>query len=406
VIVPPTFTAGVAFPFEIELFGDKIGVFGAYNYILNQATEAYNQTATGVKVVGFATGANLAIWPKTGGAWSQLGKYSGDDDLNPPQDVLYIGGSITGGGSSTDPFTLQLPVWLMASYPQKKYINIVQSYGGRTSWTQLVHMADIVATNPKLIFVDYAVNDSGNVIPESAEALVRVLRTKLPNAVITVGIFTWPDNYSHMDAARRAARDLWKELITRYSLQTGDNFATDICTLEGHTEATIPDADVEKYLPAVGDMHPNDLGHSTISNGFETSLATILPALASQWTPPLPTRYIANSVSYEYDPIIRNGIDNDGETGAGWSTSGTARLSSTANDTIKWTGTFSSFGLDCNYGGGAGTVAWDVDGGGYTNLDLTNYLLDLLISSFARGTHTVTLKVISGTVRINKFEVV
>lgn len=401
-----TWTIGNTYRIEIHTNGSIIRTF-VDKLSKHAVVDIFNLTATSAKVSGFATGADFVSWPKgTEGEWASLASFFSDSDLNPPQNVLFVGGSITAGGTSSNPFTTQVHAWMDTTYTAKKYVPTLQTTSGRGSWTQLINMANIVAANPSLIFIDYAVNDTELVTAgneEAAEAFVRLLRTKLPNAVLTAGIFTWPDNYSHMEAGRRAARDLWKELITRYDLQTGSNLAVDICTAEGHTEANIPDADVEKYF-ADADVHPNDLGHTTIANGYKASLPDVLPALASQWTPPLPDRYIADSVNYEYDPILRNGTDNDGETGTGWSTvSTTYRQSSTADDTIQWAGTFCSFGLDTNYGAGAGTLAWKVDSGDYANIDLTTYLPNLLVSAFARGAHTVTVKVISGTVQIKKF---
>ena len=53
---------------------------------------------------------------------------------------------------------------------------------------------------------------------------------------------------------------------------------------------------------------------------------------------------------------------------------------------------------------GGNLVAWSLDGGAYTNINLAaNAVAIAAISNFALGSHTITLKIISGTVTINRF---
>ena len=166
------------------------------------ASDTFNQTATSATVSGFATGADFVAWPMgTEGEWNSLQSFFSDTDLNPPQKFLYLGGSITGGGSSTSPFTIQVEAWMRASWPQIKYVKLDQHFSGRGSWTQLINMANIVAAQPKLIFIDYAVNDTEAIeksTQAAAEAFIRLVRTKLPNTVISCGILlNWKKISSH-----------------------------------------------------------------------------------------------------------------------------------------------------------------------------------------------------------------
>jgi hypothetical protein len=116
----------------------------------------------------------------------------------------------------------------------------------------------------------------------------------------------------------------------------------------------------------------------------------------------LPTANYNDVADWMHDPIDRTGVDNDGETGTGWTTvDTTSRRSSTVNDTIAWTGTFCSFGVEA---AATGVFAWKLDDGEYTNFDLTGRGgLVVQVGSFARGAHTITLKVVSGTITIERF---
>jgi lysophospholipase L1-like esterase len=275
---------------------------------------------------------------------------------------------------------------------------------GTGSWYGLVRLqADVIDKAPALVFIDFAVNDSvdgsggrANGFHPAAEALVRRLRTALPNAMLVCNILCWPDGYSSMDEDRRLAREKWLELADRYGLK--------LIRWDTYLETLLPDpyddTDVEAYFNAAGDVHPNDAGHDAIADNIIASLGTV----TGNYSGALPEYYYADETpDFEQTPQPVNGADL-AQTGTGWAEDGTAIESSTADDTASYTGIFCSFGLDTNYSTGAGTVAWSVDGGAYTNVDLSAKGVAFgEVSNFARTEHTVTLKVISGTVRINRF---
>jgi hypothetical protein len=83
-------------------------------------------------------------------------------------------------------------------------------------------------------------------------------------------------------------------------------------------------------------------------------------------------------------PIVRNGTDSDGETGTWTTQATTARQSNLSNSTISWTGTFSSFGLDCQ-SPSSGVLPWSVDGGAETNYTLSTAGNKDFFASFDRG---------------------
>ena len=111
--------------------------------------------------------------------------------------------------------------------------------------------------------------------------------------------------------------------------------------------------------------------------------------------------YYDDVADWLHTPIRRSGTDNDGETGTGWSTVGTERHSSTVDDTIEWTGTFCSCAIALS---GPCTIAWKIDAGAYTEMVQvvgSPGLRELYATD--RDVHTVTIKVVAGTVKINGF---
>jgi hypothetical protein len=149
-------------------------------------------------------------------------------------------------------------------------------------------------------------------------------------------------------------------------------------------------------MDVTGSVHPSNLGHAAIADQIEAEYTN------TEYSGDLPTR-LTNCAEFEVTPIIRLGTDNDGETGT-WTTAGTGRTSSTADSTITWTGTFRSFGID-NNSVASGVLSWQVDGGTWTNYTLTTTPV-LISADYTLGSHTVVIKVISGTVRINEFHAI
>jgi lysophospholipase L1-like esterase len=323
-------------------------------------------------------------------------------------DIAYLGGSITFGTDASDvnvtSWRALLSAWLTAHKPSNEFTYQNAGVGGTGSWYGLARLqADVIANNPGEVFIDFAVNDANldgggthtNGYTSCAEALIRRLRTALPNAKLYCWIFTYPNNYSGITANYRAARDKWITLAAAYGLT--------LLRWDTYLESLMPpayvDADVESYLTAPGNVHPNDAGHDAAFDLAVTEVAS----LTSNNPGALPARIYSECVDYEVTPIIRNGIDNDGETGT-WSTSGTRRVSSEADATVHWTGDICGFGLDTLIGAGTGVVAWSLDGGAYTNRDLTAITTQsYIVTNFPKGVHTITLKVISGTVTIKRF---
>lgn len=318
--------------------------------------------------------------------------------------VVYLGGSITDG---SDASSRETNSWraLTTAWMRKQLYTFNQNHynagvGGTPSWYGLIRLqTDVIDRSPALVFIDFAVNDADsgrgsrtNYFYPSGEALIRRLRAALPNAKLVCNIFSCPQNYSFMVGSRVTARNLWLELASRYNLTLirWDTY------LEGLMGVGYNDVAVEAYLTAAGNVHPNDAGHAA---AFATISAN-MGEVTGNYSGSLPAYYFPTETpDFEQAPHITNGADLV-RVGSGWVVSGTAIISSTANDTAAFTGTYCSFGLDCN-NAASGVVSYQVDSGSW--IDVTLGTTPLFIDNFARGVHTVTIKIKSGTVRINRF---
>lgn len=316
-------------------------------------------------------------------------------------EIVFLGGSITAGANASD--------------AAHRYVNLTMEYlkthqsrygyswynagvGATGSWWALFRLAaDVIAKAPDVVSLDWSVNDFDRLSSKgAAEACIRLLRTALPNVrlcgihFLNVAGAPGADPTNTLEAVKLNVL----ALFNHYNIPWID-FAADIQAL------VAGGADLSTYL--ADQVHPTDAGHARAAAIYETTVANQLAGGGGS----LPARLYDNG-DYENTPIIRNGTDNDGETGTGWSTvGGTARQSSTADDTIKWTGTFQSAGIDGNHGVGAGVLAIKVDGAAYNNINLSSsalaYLQAMWDGSGFRGGHTITIKVVSGTVKINRF---
>jgi hypothetical protein len=324
--------------------------------------------------------------------------------------IGYMGGSITYGSSASDPFgtswRARLGAWWPSSRTNHTFTNHMSAISGQGSWNNLVRLqSEIIDNNCAVLFLDGAVNDSiedeigthEDGLYGCAEALIRRAIAGLPSARFIIWIFTWPEDYSYLNDNQIASRDKWLALAEHYGLQVlrWDEY------IESLVGAGYGDDDITAYLYAAGNVHPNDAGHLA---AYEYAIAN-LADISGNAPSPLPARLHATSADFEHPPIARYGTNNDGETGAGWATvSTTGRQSSTAGDTIAWSGTFSSFGLKTNISTGAGALRYKVDGGAWATLNLS--LIggsSYVVTSFPRGEHTITFEVVSGLCRFNEF---
>jgi len=317
--------------------------------------------------------------------------------------LVGFGGSITYGTGATTPATLG---WygLTTSYIQTSKTGVVllnksvnSGMGGTGSWWGLTRLAaDVIAYAPDTVTLDWVVNDASDPIHNlTQEAAIRRLYAALPNVKLIALLFgSSADNSQDVTTnVYSAQRDEMIAICNHYGIPYIDVYARFKELVDAGTYHQS-----ELYN---GGVHPSDLGHSITSQLVREAITSLL--VSGQQLAAVPER-LAACADYEETPTIRNGIDNDGETGTGWATvNTTTRQSSTANDTISWTGTFASWGLDANYGAGAGSLQYQMDGGDWTDCNLVTKEPRFEFWSGSRAAHTVVLKVVSGLVSIKRF---
>jgi lysophospholipase L1-like esterase len=322
------------------------------------------------------------------------------------QRTVFIGGSNT-IGSSTYGFRVQIGNAIAKIASGREYM---VAEGGTDSWYGLTRLDTYVtARDPKVVFIEFAVNDtafiSGGGGTDRAngwwpcqEAMIRRLRTDLPNARLVFVNLVQQEDY--VSAAAVTSRDNWRALCTKYGIE---NFNIDTW-LQGVIGTETP---TEEQCRVYGDfVHFTEAGHNEITNMLEPHLSSWYPNKGAGWTGDLEDYgdpLYADAADFMETPIVRTGVDNDGETGTGWADDGTARVSSTADDTISWTGTFAAFGIGIT--AQVGGFQWSIDGGAYSatiNQTAASAVIRPLYAT-DRDVHTVTIKVVSGTVKITGF---
>lgn len=262
----------------------------------------------------------------------------------------------------------------------------MQALGGHNSWSALVRLE----TGADAFVIDHA-NDGQPLHVAALEAVIR--RLWAANANTQIVLVSSP-NWIGVDTSINA---------NVHNPYNADEL-TDIKTMAEYYG--IPYADYWQWCKDVVDAETYDLTELTADKTHPTALGyaqmaeLVKPLVFSGGAKPspLPAR-LYDSEGLENTPTRVNG--NTGtETGTGWSDAGAAgRQSSTAGDTIAFTATCESYGV-YRADGATLTVEVDIDGGGFASVTLWQNGIDILAG---RAAHTITIKVVSGTLRVDEF---
>lgn len=349
------------------------------------------------------------------------------------RNVVFLGGSITNGtgaSSQNNAWQWRARRQMDAAYPQVCFTYTNAAKGATDSWYSLVRLqSDVLAYKPDIVFLDEAVNDGEIDVTDPAwpyvgEAIVRRLRGANPQMKIVICNFIppfgvdWPE-----DANTAALRAAWNRIASYYRL---DLYRFDLDILAA-LPANPTRAQIGAFFTEVGGVHPNDAGHAMIAAG----LARLDMIAANGETGSLANvaRLNGYSADYEATPAIVNGSDlsaaggsgswtlpgnslcqsafvpSDCCTGAGTGTCSGA-LSSTAGSTLTWTGPMTMIGLDVGLENWAvpNGLEYSVDGGPWSPLMLrgsTVWTSEFLYFA-SRQTHTITIRLGSGSATINR----
>lgn len=263
----------------------------------------------------------------------------------------------------------------------------MSAISGRDPWNFLYRLStDCIPHNPSLIVID-ALNDTGCALL-ALEAMIRLVWSQLPDCRFVFMAFNaYPDNSdASVDAPLGDALIAGQESIgTAYGIPVVDVSAEykDLVKNQGHH--------LNEYI--IDTVHPTNAGHQVAFNLLSPLLTASFLGTRQQ-PATLPARVYADSVNFEYAPQAKNGTDYDSVTGT-WTPSGTTISSNVADSTVTYSGTFQSIGRPES----DGSAQVSIDGGAYTAITFGPNGHKLA----SRAAHTITIKVVSGTVTISKF---
>jgi lysophospholipase L1-like esterase len=349
--------------------------------------------------------------------------------------VVFLGGSITNGAGTT----LQKNgwQWLLRDYLDTTRTDVSWSFvnaaaGGTDSWYSLVRLqSDVLAYAPDVVFVDEAVNDgeldSANPAwPYLGEAIIRRIRTALPNCKIVVCNFMRPvGSDGSSQAGTEAVRAAWNTIASHYRC---DLYRMDTALLAA-LPANPSTALIDAYFSSPGNVHPNDKGHALIFSGLSASLDL---TAANPWTGNLADypRLSAATRDYEAASTIVSGaglLANAGSTGT-WTSANadctavgipsacctgvgsgscTGVSSAVPGSTLSFTGSMVMAGLDVELQNGAwpAGLQYSLDGGAWTAVAPQNpsvWDAEFLFIPTLRAVHTLAIRLNAGKVTINR----
>jgi len=363
---------------------------------------------------------------------------------NAVRNIVYFGGSITNGSNATMArFNWQnrLAAWLDTNFLNISFNHILSAEGGTDSFNGLIRLqSEALAYNPAIIIVDQAVNDnelssSDAGWPWLGEEIIRRIRSSSPATRIVVANFTQPSGSNATPTSNEAAVDnAWNRIATYYgcdlyrldsailaflgtnatSEQIADayfNMNTD-CISNGYATGPFPASYCTGYQtgtnPTTSGVHPNNAGHALIAQGLEAILAN--PLAANDWSGNMADYpRIGTAQDYQYQPQILLGSDlqTRGTLSGTWTVNGTQLVSITAGSTVTYTGPMIMVGLDVVLEGGAWPTGlqYSLDGGAWTAVTPQNpsvWVSEFLALASPRSVHTLTLRLGSGTVSLNR----
>lgn len=316
------------------------------------------------------------------------------------QTLAWLGASITQTAgptpTGTNPTSGYRPLtekWLEGNRTDIAVTGVNAGVGGTGTWYALVRLqADVIAQAPDAIILDLQVNDGTTTKDSaSAEALIRRLRLALPNAALMGIFFIQCINYLLDDDtnANATQKAVWVTLFEKYGIPYADYAAEFQALVPGTYHA----------YDLLGDtVHPTSLGHMIAHEVLRNKMRGGFFGTAQWDGVTLPAREYALSEDYQNTPTITDGTAYDTRSGT-WADNGTTISSSTAGSIVRYSATCQSIGINTGDGSTNPAVEISVDGGAYYSTSIAQDG----ISIGTRAAHTIDIKVVSGTVKIDKF---
>lgn len=185
-------------------------------------------------------------------------------NLEKPLNISYIGGSITQQGQYTTPLNSKLSAFLRANNADRAISYNLQGIGGTGSDLGVYRLEkDVIAKNPDLVFIEFAVNDSGSEnAAATMEGMIRKLM-RLPHQPMIVLLDLTTKGHESL-----AAIEKWEPLMKEYKIgyvNVAEYLIANEASAENPTGFVWTTKDLETYPQATAltgsdGVHPNSDG--------------------------------------------------------------------------------------------------------------------------------------------------
>lgn len=180
-----------------------------------------------------------------------------------PVSVVYLGGSITEGTGASSPsacWASRVQNWLERSFPESHFSCQNAGIGGTDSEFGVFRLdRDVLAYEPDLVFVEFAVNDykkEAAICLNAMEGIVRRIRERRPGAdvVFVVTAMYRMEEECYSRGIRPESVQIHEQVAKHYGIPVIFVGETLLCHIRTQRE------DPTVYLPDL--VHPNDRGYA------------------------------------------------------------------------------------------------------------------------------------------------
>jgi len=287
----------------------------------DQATMGIRQiTLTNPLPVGGSASTNLPVLMVTGNMLIRSQLAAGDQSRmqrlvqkgrnGQPVTMVAIGGSITIGAKASDwahIYQYVLGTWWQIAFPSSAATVINAGVGASQSdYGALRASRDVLAYNPDLVIVEFAVNDRGGGAEKYGDTYEGLVRQLLDAPSHPAVILLFMSSYF-------APVDDWKNTAQQWQSAIGTNYDAPMVS---YHDAIVPELlngaiPLDQITP--DGTHPNDLGHAYAALFLKTALQNAMDTFppGSSPLPIPPTAPPLHSDHFEFT-TLRDGIGNHG----------------------------------------------------------------------------------------------
>lgn len=305
------------------------------------------------------------------------------DTLN----VVYLGGSITegaGASSKENCWASLVTEFFKQAYPDKTIHGINAGVGGTGSDYGLLRLdTDVIAKDPDLVFVEFAVNDTGydkRAVQRQMEGIVRQLQ-KMEEPPIIVFLYTTTNQFI-------SYAEIHQEVADFYGIPS--------INLKAYLRDEVSSGNIKTTDFLTDGVHPNDAGYRLYADFIVDKLNQ--PEIYLKQS-----NIRSDSLTDYYDFAARSIAADSGKNMKGWTKLESGAIETNeagAEVTFSFSG--SVFALQGRIGNNKGKMTLSIDG---TEYPINNYYatvdnqLVILFKTFdlSSGNHTAKIVTSAGT---------